>query len=280
MKRTLYHQTENTNVSELSTYVYDYNAWEFNSPHFHMNMEILLCIEGECECFVGNSKYLLLQGDAIFIFPYRIHGFTVGAGASVRCVTFSEFLILTLAKAVEGKTATNPVFHPSEETASYFLSQMLLLFGRRNGYNKQVPMVSRMKAKGLLYMLLSEFLAEAELISDGGSTTLASEIVQYLSENFKKNISLHDIADSMGYNYQYLSRTFNKVFGINFKQMLNQYRLDHACALLQDTDLTVAQIAFESGFQSLRSFNQICLENFGKTPRELRSEAREGIKTG
>ena len=274
MRSTLYHQTENTNVSELSTYIYDYNSWEFNTAHFHKNMEIVLVIEGTCRCFIGSSSYLLTAGEAIFVLPYQSHGFSVGEGASVRCVTFSGLLILTLAKIMEGTTAQNPVFRPREETARYFLEQMLLVFGRRSGYNRQIPPVDRMKAKGLLYLLGSEFLESAELVSNGANTSLAAEIVQYLEANYKRDISLHDIADLMGYNYQYLSRSFNKVFGVNFKQMLNQYRLEAAYAMLQDTDLPIAEIAFESGFQSIRSFDQIVLEHFGKTPKDLRRAAR------
>ena len=127
-----------------------------------------------------------------------------------------------------------------------------------------------MKIKGLLYLIGSEFLAEAELLPDSIGTTFATDLIQYLSENYTKNISLHEIADRMGYNYQYFSRTFNRVFGMNFKKLLNCYRMDRAYELLRDTDLPIAEIAYESGFQSLRSFDQYCHEVYGVSPREIR----------
>ena len=48
IKHSFYHQVENTNQSELSTYIYNSNSWEFNSPHFHKNFELLLVISGSC----------------------------------------------------------------------------------------------------------------------------------------------------------------------------------------------------------------------------------------
>ena len=44
--------------------------------------------------------------------------------------------------------------------------------------------------------------------------------------------------------------------------------------MLQETSLPITQVAFESGFQSLRSFNHVCISIFGQTPTELRRRAR------
>ena len=46
--------------------------------------------------------------------------------------------------------------------------------------------------------------------------------------------------------------------------------IEHAYALLQDTDMSISEICFESGFQSIRSFNQVCRETYGMSPKELK----------
>lgn len=272
MAKWLYHQTENTNDSELSTYVYDYNAWEFNSPHFHKNIEILTVIKGICLCVIGEQEYTLREGDAVYVMPFQVHSLHVGEGAAVRCVTFSDLLVLTLSKAIEGKKAQTALFRPSAETRAFFLEQMLALFGSRFGHKKQVDLTKRMKLKGLLYMMGSEFLEQVAFVPSGGSNAIAMDIVQYLSEHYKNDISLRHIAEAKGYNYQYLSRVFNKMFGVNFKKMLNQYRMAHAFALLVDSEQSVAEIAFESGFGSIRSFDHVCREIYGKSPMQLRKK--------
>ena len=87
-----------------------------------------------------------------------------------------------------------------------------------------------------------------------------------------------DVAQKYGYNYQYLSRTFNKTFKTNFKKMLNYYRLEQAIAFLDETDMSISQIAFESGFQSIRSLNAVCLETYGKSPSEVKKERKERLE--
>ena len=69
-----------------------------------------------------------------------------------------------------------------------------------------------------------------------------------------------------------LSRIFNHTFGVNFKTMLNQYRTDYALELLRDSDLSLSAIAFESGFQSIRSFDHVFRESLGRSPKEFRKE--------
>lgn len=271
-RRSFYHQVENTNQSEFSTYVYDYNSWEFNSPHFHKNLELLLVIEGSCRYTIGDETYHLQVGDAIFVLPFQVHHFEVGEGARVRCLTFSELLILTLAKQFEKKKLSTPVFRPAEGTARYFLDSVNTLFGPRSGNNRQIPKAKRMKLKGLLYTIGGEIVEQTVLTDVGGADMVVMDVVDYIADNFKSNISLRDVAEAKGYNYQYLSRIFNQTFGINFKTMLNQYRTNHALELLRDSKLPLTEIAFESGFQSVRSFDYTFKQQFGKSPKEFRHE--------
>ncbi len=272
MAKWRYHQIENTNESELSTYVYDYNAWEFNLPHFHKNLELLLVIKGSCRYAVGDEAYDLQAGDAIFVLPFQVHHFEVGEGAAVRCVTFSGSLIITLAKQFEKKKLNCPTFHPATTTTQYFLSGMQELFGTRSGHNVQVPNAKRMKLKGLLYGMGGELIEQTHPVDVGGADMVVMDVVDYIADNFKSNISLRNVAEAKGYNYQYLSRIFNRTFGINFKAMLNHYRANYALGLLRDSDHSITEIAFESGFGSIRSFDHVCREIYGKSPMQLRKK--------
>ena len=146
------------------------------------------------------------------------------------------------------------------------------LYGVEEVKIRRIPAEQRMMVKGCLYIKGSAFLEQAELVPARSADALMTTVVQYIAEHFKNDISLRDVAKETGYSYHYLSRMFNKIFGINFKSMLNQYRMEWAYSMLQDTRLPVAQIAFESGFQSIRSFDHVCREIYGRTPCEMRKE--------
>lgn len=270
IKKSFYHQVENTNDSELSTYIYDYNSWEFNSPHFHKNFELLMVVCGNCRYTIGSESYDMREGDAIFVLPFQVHHFTVGEESAVRCLTFSELLILTLAKQFEKKKLQPPVFRPSAVTAQYFLTSIQELFGSRSDRNRQLPQEKRIKLKGLLYTIGGELIEQTTLLDVGSADMLVMDVINYIADHFRTDISLRDVADAKGYNYQYLSRIFNHTFGINFKAMVNQYRVNYALELLRDSQLPLSEIAFESGFQSIRSFDHVFRARFEKSPKEFR----------
>ena len=277
MNGNLYHQIENTTYSEFSTRVCGADNPECELFHFHKNFELLIVMQGTCACTVGGEEYAISEGDCILVCPFQIHSFRPGADSFVRRVTFHEHLILTLAQNLDERRPQNPVFRPAPMLTEFFLRQMDRFFGEDSGsFTRIAPHHTRMQVKGCLYTLGGEFLGQVNLMPRKSADAVTMAVVQFISENYRKDISLRDAARETGYNYQYLSRTFNRIIGINFKKMLNQYRLEHAHALLQDTKLPIGDIAFESGFQSIRSFDQICLEHFGKSPKELRQERKRG----
>ena len=270
MDKKLYHQSENTFRSEFSSRVYS-GEDEFEPLHFHKNFEMIIVISGRCRCMLGGKEYDAREGEAIFICPFQIHGFTLEKDSVVRRITFHEHLILTLSQTLDGRRPQCPVFLLSDSLRRFCLDRLESLFGKESGMCQRInPSDLRMQVKGFLYMLGGEFVAKAELCATPTSDTVTMAVAQYISENFRSNVTLQDVAREKGYNYQYLSRIFNRVMGMSFKKMLNLYRLENAYALLQDTDKSISEICFESGFQSIRSFNQVCRETYGMSPKELK----------
>jgi AraC family transcriptional regulator of adaptative response / DNA-3-methyladenine glycosylase II len=78
------------------------------------------------------------------------------------------------------------------------------------------------------------------------------------------------LAASIGMSARHLRRLFLKHLGASPDQLARSRRAHFARRLLDDTDLTVLEIAFASGFGSLRQFNRIMREVFRAAPAELR----------
>ncbi len=272
MEKLLYHQSQNTNDLLLTSYPYDYNHWEFGAPHFHKNYEILVAARGSFDCFIGDKQFFLQEGDAILIMPFQIHGLHVHDGALVWCSTFAERFMKSLAVYLTDKRAPKPVFHPDRQVTAFFLDQMDRYIGRRKQLDgTALTKLQETVFKGCIYAMGAAFLEQVELLpSEQSSETLADQLVQYIADNFKSDISLQQASEHIGYNYQYLSKVFNQTFGISFKRMLMLYRLDHAVHLLSETEMRIAEVAFESGFQSVRSFDHACLSTYHRSPKEIR----------
>ena len=98
-------------------------------------------------------------------------------------------------------------------------------------------------------------------------------VVEYMEKNYKNPISLATLAESLGYEYCYFSKIFNRLFSMRFNDYLNIYRFNEACAMLTDGNLSITEISYESGFQSVRSFNNTFKRLSGVSPGKWRSSS-------
>jgi AraC family transcriptional regulator, regulatory protein of adaptative response / DNA-3-methyladenine glycosylase II len=79
------------------------------------------------------------------------------------------------------------------------------------------------------------------------------------------------LADRVGVSSRHLRRLFLKHLGASPDQLARSRRAHFARRLLDDTDLTVLDIAFASGFGSLRQFNRTMRQVFRASPTDLRN---------
>ena len=79
----------------------------------------------------------------------------------------------------------------------------------------------------------------------------------------------------LGISARHLRRLFRAELGVTPDGLARSARVHFARRLLDDTDLTVTEIAFAAGFGSLRQLNRACLEVFRESPRQLRARRRK-----
>jgi AraC family transcriptional regulator of adaptative response / DNA-3-methyladenine glycosylase II len=82
------------------------------------------------------------------------------------------------------------------------------------------------------------------------------------------------LADRLGVSARHLRRLFTTQLGVTPDGLARSARAHFARRLLDETDLTITEIAFLAGFGSLRQFNRVCREVFRASPSELRAKRR------
>jgi AraC family transcriptional regulator of adaptative response / DNA-3-methyladenine glycosylase II len=103
---------------------------------------------------------------------------------------------------------------------------------------------------------------------------LVCEAVQQVIEGALDEGTEDDLAARVGVSGRHLRRMFLKHLGASPDQLARSRRAHFARRLLDDTDLTAADIAFASGFSSVRQFNRTMREVFRAAPTELRDRRR------
>ena len=96
--------------------------------------------------------------------------------------------------------------------------------------------------------------------------------VVFINENYAADITAGDCAEHIHISYSYFARLFRAVMGKTFKEYLVSVRLSKARKLLFTSDLSISDIAYSCGFNSLSYFISQYRTMYGKTPRSERSE--------
>ena len=88
----------------------------------------------------------------------------------------------------------------------------------------------------------------------------------------KEDISVKNIAESLGYSYNYVSTKIKKIFGVNLSSLIAAIRIDKAIDLMTKTDKSCLEISNICGFGSQQSFNRQFKDLIGRTPSDYRSD--------
>ena len=96
---------------------------------------------------------------------------------------------------------------------------------------------------------------------------VVDKLIQFINDNFSKNISLQDAAESVFFNPAYCSRFFKEQTGENFSNYLLKVRMEHAVKLLKDNK-KINDISKECGYQSPGYFTRVFKDYYNCTPSE------------
>ena len=138
--------------------------------------------------------------------------------------------------------------------------------------------------KAQLVLLLIAIRRHLEESSTDSSVTprdrmVVSTAMRLVREQyFDKELTLESIADSLYLSKSYLSKLFCRVTGEHFSEYLRSVRLQQACRLLRDTQLTNEQIVYGCGLKDVPSFYQLFKAKLSMTPNRYRTETRKTIQ--
>lgn len=102
--------------------------------------------------------------------------------------------------------------------------------------------------------------------------------IEYMNQNFQKQITLSEVAKLANMTDVSFSRFFKSRTGITFIDSLVEMRLGHASRLLIDTTQSVAEIAYNCGFNNISNFNRLFKKKKACTPKEFRENYSYGSR--
>jgi len=236
--------------------------------HLHNEIEILMPVEGTMCMEVDNTEYEVQPGQAMFVFPNRIHSYSARCRCNALMLIFPTHLVPAMGFDWETTEPVCPLLEALPPEALYARDR-LIDFLPAQQINRRL--------QAMLHLLLVYLVHHMELRPIDRSTTpdVLYRSLVFLSQHYSQDISLKMVAKAVGVNDTYLSHLFGVHLKMDFRHYLNVLRLDKARILLTHTDLPVETVAIKSGYNCLRSFDRSFQRAHNCTPRTYRKENRQ-----
>lgn len=256
------------------------------SWHFHPEYEIVYISNGRGKRHVGGHISYYEDGDLIFLGPNLPHfGFTEEL--------YEEHVeyVVQLKEDFLGKDflhkpemqAIRQLFERSRNGLSFsaktkkLIGQQLDLMYQQDNFERLLTLLSILQTMATVddYKTLNANRLAFEV--NGQDQQRMQRIYAFVEEHFQEHIPLETAAKQIQMTVPAFCRYFKKLTQKTFTQFVNEFRIAHACRMLSDEHLSIANISYESGFNNLSHFNKQFKAITGTSPREYRKNLKTVI---
>lgn len=254
--------------------VKQYAICESMQLHWHEFFEIELILSGRGEHIVNGSKYNLEEGRLFLLTPADFHEVIPDRSCSLELINvkFSDdFISHDLRELL---FADN--LHYTCKLTGKTLARMKSEFNRLLEEMKNSRIGKYLILKGTLERIIIDLIREASAQNNENLSSVPDKrkhiqrALIYIQHHFHQSVTLEEAAKQSGLTPNYFSECFHKTLGITFKNYLQELRLNFSMSLLKSSSLTVTEICYASGFNSLPHFLRAFKSKFGMSPNTIR----------
>ncbi|OMP31938.1 AraC family transcriptional regulator [Mangrovimonas sp. DI 80] len=273
---------------EDSFLVFDRIKNDFDFPiHFHPEYELNFISNGKgVKRVVGDSVEVIDDVELVLVGPNLHHGWLTHdcKSEAIHEVTIQfhenllnkELLSRKIMKSIKDmfeRSIHGILF--SKKTAAE-IGERLGQVSKLDGMDYFLELVSILHdlANSRNQRLLSTYTVNRDNFENSDKIKIVYEFVQ---DNFEKKISLSEVAELVNMSNVSFNRFMKKRTGKTFVDYVNDVRIGYASMWLLEKDMSISEIAFNSGFNNIANFNRVFKKLKNCTPSQYKNEF-SGIK--
>ncbi len=283
MKLVLKHTEEAINkrltISKKQTPCLD-SSW-----HYHSQYELIYISVSHGIRFVGDSVSQFYPGDLVLVGPYLPHLWLnkpVNYGENTNNEKVNTIVLKFTDDFIGDGTFNNPEFYKIKKMldqskygisfntiASQKLHKELINFDALSSAEQSIQLLNILNKLSLTKD--QEILSSTDMRQyTSENTDKIDTVLKYISDNYANNISLEDVANIACMTTNSFCRFFKKATNKSFTQFLNEIRIRNASRYLVQNNLSVSEVSYLVGYNSITNFNKQFKQIMGSTPKSYR----------
>lgn len=253
--------------------------------HWHTSIEIVQPIENYYDLVIDDEKMRIEPGEIAIIPPRAMHEIIAPKEGS----RFVYIFDMTAISSIHGFAAIQPVIDSpiriTKATHPHIYHDVCdILTQMRTAYFEQQEFAELSVFALLINLLVKlgtnhfdnlELFSSMRVYKQKEYATKFNEVMEYIDTHYMEDLELDNIAASIGFSKYHFSRLFKQYTGYTFCTYLTRRRLVAAKYLLEQPNLSITEIALQSGFPSISTFNRAFKQMNQCTPSEYRDKMQK-----
>ncbi len=245
---------------------------------------MIYTIEGKVKFRIGDSDIAVRSGEILFYPPNVRHCIleTEGKNWQVSFITFKSDSLLLNSLSYRVFSADNTLIRKLKELFDFGAPLFYNLPPKGDGV---IGMYCRGDELSLMYLknrieglLTSLYLSSHQKKDFEKEDSVFFSATELMKKRFGENLTLNEIADSVGVSVSTLKKAFLKESGGGVNHYYIKMKLSRAAEMLSSSSLSVSEIAERVGFASQFYFSEQFKKNYGMPPIEYRKKQRDDCR--
>lgn len=240
-------------------------AW---GPYVRNHYLFHYVISGRGVLMVNEKEYLITAGHGFLIEPGHITIYRADETEPWE-YTWIEFDGLRVRESLRtaGISMSNPVYTPAGQGAARLLREQMLYIVE---HHEDSP--TRLVGQGFLF--LDQLVQSSSHKQTHSEKRLRDfyikEAMSFIELNYRRDISVEDIAGACGLNRSYFGKLFRTAMGEPPQTFLLRYRMNVAAQMLRESRMPIGEIAVCVSYENQLHFSRAFKGVYGVSPREYR----------
>lgn len=231
--------------------------------HWHENLEFIRCYSGVGDAILSGNRFAVDEGDVICINSESPHAFSAPGQTLLRygyVIIDSDFL---RQNGVDPQ-ALRLSSHIHDAKAADLFDKAIDACMAEGDFS---VLKSRTAMLEFICYITEHHLSDSDAEETSSSIDEIKKAVNYIRNNYNKDITLQSAASVAGFSVCYFSRKFKKITGQTFITFLNTVRCENAANMLKG-GAKVSDVCYECGFNEPSYFSRIFKSVMGCSPSD------------
>lgn len=254
--------------------------------HYHAEFELIYISRSSGIRFVGDSVAQFAAGDLVLVGSYLPHLWRNEETyyESEGNLTVKTIIMKFTSDFMGVDTFENPEFISIKnllEQSKFGVNFSSTVVDRLNSELMEITEISpaeqSMSLLNILYRLSLATTEEKTILSSTDMRQFSTEspdrldsVIRYISENYRSDITLSDVANIACMTTNSFCRFFKKMTNKSFTEFLNEIRIRNASRMLIQENTPISEVCYNVGYKSIPNFNKQFKAIMGETPKGYR----------